>query len=518
MKAILKRLLIVAAATLVAACGTNPVTKKREFQLVSEGQEIAIGQQNYAPARQSQGGDFTLDSELTEYIRGIGNKLAAVSDRQLPYEFVVLNDSIPNAWAMPGGKIAVNRGLLYELKNEGELAAVVGHEIVHAAARHGAKSMERGIFLQGAIMAIGVTSQNSSYSQLYVMGAQVAAQLVATRYGRGAELESDLYGMQYMKKAGYDPRAAIGLQETFVRLSQGRHQNFLEGLFASHPPSEERVAKNKQTAAELGAGGFMGEDEYLRKTAYLRKTKPAYDAHGAALQALAKGERSTALSKANEALAIEPREARFHELLGDLALVDKNYQSAVGYYNEAIRLQENYFKPHVQIGVALYRLNRKSEAEAAFTRSVALLPTAPGHYFLGILSEERGDIKAALPHFEAAAGSDSEIGKEAATRYVKHDLPANPNKYFQSDVQAQADGTLVGRVRNASPVVLNRISLRMVRMENNQIAGKTNVMSLPNPLKPGEIASLPMARVKLSTPQEVQAYRIVVESAQVASP
>ncbi|MDG2293378.1 MAG: M48 family metalloprotease, partial [Methylophilaceae bacterium] len=148
--------LLLAASLTITACGFNPVTKKREFQWISEAKEIAIGKQNYSPARQSQGGDYVIDPDLSAYISYVGKKLAAVSDRpDLPYEFVLINDSVPNAWAMPGGKIAFNRGLLYELNSEAELAAVMGHEIVHAAARHGAKNMEHGIFLQGAMIAVG---------------------------------------------------------------------------------------------------------------------------------------------------------------------------------------------------------------------------------------------------------------------------------------------------------------------------------------------------------------------------
>ncbi len=137
--------------------------------------------------------------------------------------------------ALPGGKIVINRGLLVELKSEAELAAVLGHEIVHAAARHGAKGMERGILLQGVVMAAGIASQNSEYSQLAVGGAGIAAQLLTQKYGRDAEREADLYGMRYMSRAGYDPRAAIDLQQTFVLLSAGRDNNWLNGLFASHP-------------------------------------------------------------------------------------------------------------------------------------------------------------------------------------------------------------------------------------------------------------------------------------------
>ncbi|PPC85456.1 MAG: peptidase M48, partial [Methylotenera sp.] len=105
-------LIAIAIGLTVTACGTNPVTKKKEFQFVSQDKEIAIGKENYSPARQSQGGDYVIDPELTAYVQDIGKRLGAVSDRpELPYEFVVLNDSVPNAWAMPGGKIAFNRGL-----------------------------------------------------------------------------------------------------------------------------------------------------------------------------------------------------------------------------------------------------------------------------------------------------------------------------------------------------------------------------------------------------------------------
>ena len=166
---------LILAAT-ISACGTNPVTKKKEIQFVSQEKEIAIGKENYSPARQSQGGDYIVDPELTAYVQSIGKRLAAVSDRpELPYEFVVLNDSIPNAWAMPGGKIAFNRGLLYELNSEAELAAVMGHEIVHAAARHGAKSMERGVLLQAGMIAVGIGAQNTSYGNLIVGGSQLGA-------------------------------------------------------------------------------------------------------------------------------------------------------------------------------------------------------------------------------------------------------------------------------------------------------------------------------------------------------
>ncbi|NQV66638.1 MAG: M48 family metalloprotease, partial [SAR86 cluster bacterium] len=176
---------------LISGCAVNPVTGKRELTLVTQDQELAIGAEQYGPAQQSQGGVFRIDPELSRYVNAVGQRLAAVSDRQLPYEFVVLNNSVPNAWALPGGKIAVNRGLLLELHNEAELAAVLGHEIVHAAARHGANAMQRGLLLQGVVIATALSAADSNYANYIVGGAQIGAQLVTTRYSRDAELEAD---------------------------------------------------------------------------------------------------------------------------------------------------------------------------------------------------------------------------------------------------------------------------------------------------------------------------------------
>ncbi|MFA6687462.1 MAG: M48 family metalloprotease, partial [Desulfuromonas sp.] len=268
------------------ACAINPVTGKNELAFVPEATEINIGAEQYGPGRQMQGGDYTTHPEIVTYVRSVGQRLAAVSDRGLPYEFHVLNDGTPNAWALPGGKIAINRGLLPELKSEAELAAVLAHEIVHSAARHGAKNMERGMLLQGALLATTVATSNSEYAGLAVGGAGLSAQLITQKYSRGAELEADYYGMQYMARAGYDPQAAVELQRTFVRLSEGRQSSWLDGLFASHPPSMERVEANQRTAAELSRGGELGIERYAAVMQPLFRDQPAYEKYAQGRKAL----------------------------------------------------------------------------------------------------------------------------------------------------------------------------------------------------------------------------------------
>jgi len=504
-------------SSILSGCGINPVTKKRELQLISEQKEIAIGQQNYAPARQSQGGDYVIDPELTAYVQSVGQRLAAVSDRPLPYEFIVINNSVPNAWAMPGGKIAFNRGLLYELNSEAELAAVMGHEIVHSAARHGAQNMERGVLLQGAIMAIGIGAQNSNYGNLIVGGSQLGAQLISSKYGRDAESESDYYGMLYMKKAGYDPAAAVSLQETFVRLNESKQTNFLEGLFASHPPSQARVDANRETLEEIGAGGEWGKEIYAQKVGKLKATQPAYKAHDEGVVALSKGDTAKALTLAKQAIAIEPREPRFQDLLGDIALSQKKYDEALKYYAAAIKMQPDYFKPHIQSGIALYNSGRKKEAESYFKRSVELLPTAPGHYFLGDLAEARGDMNGALTHYQMAAGSNSEIGKASAQRFTRLDLPRNAGRYLKGMVQVDNRGNLYAVVQNPTSISVSRVQFRVVRFnaKSGRAEQQTSPLLLNRTLASNQQGSLQVPGVRLKSQDELRLYRVVIESARV---
>jgi predicted Zn-dependent protease len=471
---------VLGVALAVAGCVINPVTGDRELALISADQEIAIGQEQYAPSRQMQGGDYVLDPELTAYVAGVGQRLAAVSDRNLPYEFVVLNSSVPNAWALPGGKIAVNRGLLTELDNEAELAAVLGHEIVHAAARHGALAMQRGLLLQGALLATQIAAQNNNYSQLAVGAASIGAQLINQRYGRDAELESDLYGMRYMAKAGYDPQAAVSLQETFVRLSEGREQGWLAGLFASHPPSTERVQRNRATAMTLPQGGELGRERYQAATARLRQWAPAYAAYDRGREALANNRPQEAEQAAQEAVRLLPAEAQFHALLGDIDLSQRRYQDAIAHYDDAIGRNDQFFYYHLQKGLAHRELRQWDAAERSLRQSAALLPTADAYYGLGVVAEQRGDRATALELYSRAAGSDSTAGRAAQAAAVRLDFPSNPGKYLQVRGGLDGQGRLVVELANPTSSTVGDVVIGVryvdaqgqVRQTSQQLRGQ----------------------------------------------
>lgn len=438
--------------SLLSGCAINPVTGQNELSLVSESTELSIGREQYVPSRQMQGGDYTTEPTINDYVAGVGQRLAAVSDRILPYEFTVINDSTPNAWALPGGKIAIHRGLLTELNNEAELAAVLSHEIVHAAARHGAQGMQRGILLQGAVLAAGLATQNSEYAQLAVGGATVGAGLVSQKYGRDAERESDYYGMQYMARAGYDPRAAITLQETFVRLSEGRSSDWLSGLFASHPPSMERVEANRQTALSFPAGGEIGAERYRQQIAPLIKSKEAYAAYDEGRKALTAGQTEKALALAEKALSAVPKEALFHALRGDVRFKQGQYQEAVQNYDRALERNNSYFHYYLQRGLALQQLGQRDRAVADLEHSTRLLPTAPALNALGKASLAQGDRVKAKQYFSAAAQSQSQAGKEAAISLVRLDLPENPQKYLKVRLGLDRSKYLVMEVVNSTGV------------------------------------------------------------------
>ncbi|MDX1453980.1 MAG: M48 family metalloprotease [Gammaproteobacteria bacterium] len=419
MRAVLRISILTGLVTILASCVVNPVTGERDLGLVSAAQEVQIGQENYIPTQQMQGGQYVVDPALADYVSRVGQRVAAKSPRNLPYEFVVLNNDVPNAWALPGGKIAVNRGLLVELDNEAELAAVLGHEVVHAAARHSAQQMERGMLLQLGVVAVGVASNDSDYAALAVGAGLLGAQLISTRYGREAELESDKYGMQYLWEAGYDADAAVSLQETFVRLSEGRNSDWLSGLFASHPPSSERVEKNRMTAAQLPDGGRLNRAEYQRAIASIKRDQPAYDAFNQALAALKDDRPGDAETLARQAVQIQPREAKFHSLMATLKLKENAGQQARVYLDRSIELNPALFETRLQRGLLLLDGNELNAARIDLEAANTLLPTASAYEGLGDIAVKQNRRDDAIEAYRVAATSDSEVGKRAARKLAE---------------------------------------------------------------------------------------------------
>src|SRR5690554_4647767 len=398
---------------IVTACGVNPVTGQRELSLISESEEIALGEQNYGPSQQSQGGVLSVDPELTAYVDEVGQRVAAFSPRDLPYEFVVLNNSVPNAWALPGGKIAINRGLLVKLEDEAQLASVLGHEIVHAAARHSVQRMQQGMLISAGMAGIGVAVSDNEWASLIMGGAAVGAQLALARYSQGDELESDAYGIEYMKAAGYDPQAAVELQEIFLQLSEGRESNWLSDLFASHPPSARRVEANQQLVQKLGGGGYRGRDVYQRRIAKIRQLQPAYDAHDKAMKLASEGDYDAALASVNQAIKAEPREAMFYALRGRIYKAQDQAEKARAEFDKAVSLYPEMFEYQLYNGLNELQLNNLTKAREHLERANQVVPTSIAYLRLGDISRQQGRRDEAVQYYAAAAEAGGDVGEEA---------------------------------------------------------------------------------------------------------
>jgi predicted Zn-dependent protease len=256
--------LCAAGATLPAGCAVNPVTGQRQLSLVSESQEIQIGQQAAQEAAQSIG--LVQDQALQDYVQRIGAALAARSERPgLPWTFRVVDDPTPNAFALPGGYIFVTRGLLGLVNSEAELASVLGHEIGHVTARHSVTQISRAQLAQlglglGAVFFPGAAQQLGGL-------ASGGLQLLFLSYGRDAERQADDLGFRYARGEGYDVREMADVFQALQRVGEAEGQSPLPTWLATHPAPAERIqaVQARLDTAALPAGLAGRRAEYLQR-------------------------------------------------------------------------------------------------------------------------------------------------------------------------------------------------------------------------------------------------------------
>jgi predicted Zn-dependent protease len=249
------------------ACSTNPATGKREFNLVSEQQEIAIGQESH-PQIIQQFGVYDEKPELNRLVQQVGARLASESARpNLPWHFTILDTPMVNAMALPGGYVYITRGMLERINSTDELAGVLGHEIAHVTARHSAQQISRQQVAQLG-MVLGAVVAGPEVAQQYGQLAQLGLGLLFQKYSRGQESQADLIGTEYVAKSAYNPIGAERMLMTLQRLDKNPGGG-LDRYFQSHPDPAKRVADVHQKVQELGgmASGSFPEpnhDEFLR--------------------------------------------------------------------------------------------------------------------------------------------------------------------------------------------------------------------------------------------------------------
>lgn len=246
-------LAIVAALVLIPACTTVPVTGRQGLNFISSSQELQLGLSSFEQLKREV--PISQDAAAKALVQRVGERIAKVAASDLPdaqWEFVVFESAEANAFCLPGGKVGVYTGLLPIAQTEAGLAAVIGHEVAHATARHGAQRMSRQMVLAGGqeLLGAGVGGKLDPGTQklalmAYGLGAQVGVDLP---FSRSEELEADRIGLTYMAQAGYQPEEAIAFWERFSQVQKGGGGT--PAFLRTHPMDEERVRELRRWLPE----------------------------------------------------------------------------------------------------------------------------------------------------------------------------------------------------------------------------------------------------------------------------
>ena len=261
------RLAVPLILILATGCSTNPATGKKEFNIVSESQEIQMGRDAH-PEVVRQFGIYGEKPELNRMVEDIGRRLAAKSDRpNLPWTFTLLDTPMVNAMALPGGYIYITRGMMERINSEDELAGVLGHEITHVTARHAAQQISRAQLAQFGLI-LGSVIAGPQATQSYGQLAELAVTLLFQKYSRGQESQADLIGTEYVAETGYNPIGTERMLMTLQRLDKGETSP-IDRYFMSHPDPAKRVQDVDKKIKELAAKGVSGFPEPNR-SAFVR--------------------------------------------------------------------------------------------------------------------------------------------------------------------------------------------------------------------------------------------------------
>lgn len=236
---------------MTTACAKAPYTGRNQFIVISQSDELALGQRTAADVLKKEQRDTT--SEKSQAVVRVGKRIAAVAGHDdFKWEFnTILKDDTPNAFCLPGGKVFVYTGIFPYIQNDAELAAVMGHEIGHAIARHGAERVSTALAVQTGttIGMIALSGRDMSPLTSAAVGAALGAGVnvgIILPFSRTQEYEADRVGLILMAKAGYDPHSALDFWKAFAKQPGNKPPEFL----STHPASENRIAVIKELISE----------------------------------------------------------------------------------------------------------------------------------------------------------------------------------------------------------------------------------------------------------------------------
>jgi len=265
---------------LSAGCAVNPITGQEELMFFSEDKDVELGDK-YAPQIETALGGRFPDENLQNYINDAGQRIARFCHRpDIAYHFTAVDERAVNAFAVPGGHVFITRGLLEKLESEGQLAAILAHEVGHVVARDTMVALSRQIGMTALLAAAAVGDAGGDVTQ----AAGFITGVLSLQYSRDDEKAADLVGMAYMIQAGYDPNAAVQTMRVLQELQTVRPIEF----FSTHPNPENRVVyleeRIERRYATLGRLK-TGEADYKRNVLAVLEARGDHRRPAAALEA-----------------------------------------------------------------------------------------------------------------------------------------------------------------------------------------------------------------------------------------
>lgn len=240
-----------ALALIMFGCATVPETGRRQLLLMNSAEEMQLGMTEFDKLKKST--PISRDPVATALVQRVGRRIAAVAPMpNAQWEFVLFDEpKTANAFCLPGGKVGVYTGLLPICQTDAGLATVIGHEVAHAVARHGAERVSQGLLVQAGGQLLGEAMKSRPETtqkivmQSYGIGAQVGVQLP---HSRSQELEADHMGLLYMARAGYDPAEAVAFWKRFGATHQAPSglMGKIQGYLSTHPVDADRVSQLEQ--------------------------------------------------------------------------------------------------------------------------------------------------------------------------------------------------------------------------------------------------------------------------------
>jgi predicted Zn-dependent protease len=231
----------------LTGCSTVPITGRSQLNLVSAEQETQLGLSSFDQLKKDT--PINHDPAINSQVQRVGKRIAAVAGKDLPdaqWEFVVFDSKEANAFCLPGGKVGVYTGILPITRDDAGLATVIGHEVGHAVAHHGAERMSEAMLIQtgGQLLGASVSAADPRWQQVtllaYGAGTQLGRELP---HSRAQESEADHIGLIYMARAGYDPQAAVEFWQRFAQYNQehGGNNSALARFLSTHPLDQTRI-------------------------------------------------------------------------------------------------------------------------------------------------------------------------------------------------------------------------------------------------------------------------------------